>query len=301
MNQVMTAIDLDSSLSRADYNERSSARRVLTPIEALFAHPAIALTSALIVGSIVMWFTFPLQSSFLAEGKLIVGTSQFEANAIPGYVAANSSLASSYARIGASRQVLDATADRLEIPVKDLKKSVEVTNIPESPFVRVAATARTQVEAEQRVDLLMDVLIARVRESNSRTGEGERVLEAYRQAVKDAQAAIAAATEFGPLDVAPNDERVLKLQADVDAAQLRVDTLASLYRQTQLPLAEPSPIEKVGPAEALGSTRNGKIGISLGSGAIAGGLAAVLVAWLVSNLRRAPRASVREKQTNAAA
>lgn len=143
----------------------------------------------------------------VAESRLLLGEPSLVPRLVGGYVLASRRTAETVARLAASTEVRSEIAARLSTSVEDVAAFLQVSPFPESPVVRLRATAASPLEARQRADtaaaVLQEVALRRLTPSE---------LDAL------AGSAGSALTELAALRLAREEQRLARARALDEAA-----------------------------------------------------------------------------------
>lgn len=274
-----------------------------SPWQAVRAHPALFVLPALLL--LVVGFVVGLQRSpaYGADTRLIVGRIDVESQAVPGYVAANQSLAGTYARLVETDAVGQLVADQLHLPLKQVSGHLKATNIPESAIILVSASAPDKKTALALDGAATSALSRYVASTNSDAATSNAVLQQYQQASEaynratvqrdSARAAInsyranVSSSATPPTSLTDN---YASAQASVDRAQLQVNTLQQSYSDSLRVGTQRGDLTILSAPTASGSDR-----LAFTEKAAGGGLVAGLVIGLALAMSRSRRAGVRRR------
>lgn len=233
---------------------------------------------------------------YTAEARIVVGTNATLANvqASAGLPAAEDSFAAEYARLITSSTVMSDVAARLHEP--SLRGSLSASPIPQSPIIRVDATASSPNAAARLAEVGAEELILAVDKLNTGTAATVQGLLAKYEQVEGAlgseQAQIKALQ--ARLDVTPSGSptvrslrsRLVAAQGAADVDQLEATALSNQFQNQYSPYQqEEQTVKLTGPATSTGSDRKKVLEIGVIGGLI-GGLVVGLAAAAVGDLRR---------------
>jgi len=260
------------------------------------------VASVLFVLGAALVATLRAEATYSATASIVVGRTDVEAAAVPGFTAANNTLAATYSRLVGTT---DHVALIPEVPGRsslDLAELLGASPIPDTPIIVVTASGSSADAAVQLADEASAALISLVATLNDPSSRGEAILAEYRVAAE--QLAVAnvelAATQSrlsalgeaaAPAATAAARVEVEQAQAAFAEAQLRADTLAEAYRNSQRAVADGDLLRPVSAAASTGSNRASALALALAAGLLGGGLLGVSLAWLLEN-RRAIGSSV---------
>jgi hypothetical protein len=270
-------------------------------------HPVLvclAVVIGLLVGTAV---GYKHPATYTADAQLIVGrVSSLAEDQIPGLAVAEQALASDYARLMTSSNVISATEANLG--VSSLPGTVSASPIAQSSIIDVQATAPSAAEALNVANAGAKALESDVVQvTNDSQAQLAPIMAAFQKADSAAQQATAQANllqhqlnsflgELGNHPVTPAVKRYENyLNSQISSAQTRADTdkleagnYSNEYYAAVPPLqAQEEMVQRLGFAEYSGSDRKSYTEAAAFLGAVGGlvvGLAAA--AWLDSRRGR---------------
>src|SRR5439155_19556191 len=149
-----------------------------SPVTGRVAPSAAAIARPLLVLLPVLTFLFPsLVVAFTkepvhtAEARLLVGGFDAQAQAIPGFVSAAQSLASTYARLVGTPAIADGVLADLKLPKGSANGHISATSVPQSSIIRVEGTGKNRAEALRYAQAAADGLLSYAR----RTAGGDQL------------------------------------------------------------------------------------------------------------------------------
>ena len=265
------------------------------PMESVARRPLLALLPVLVLVSLAVLYSVARAPVYSAEARLLVGSIVRNYTPAAGLIDANQELTDIYSRLVGSPDHLDLVAQELgaEIPADSLSASP----VPESPFIRIEATAGTQEEAIRRADAAAAALAeyagnlraealasdnALLTELNTKSEElaVARLDADAKQATYEALDA-SAATPAAALEAA----RVAFVQADASAAtrRLEFDALRSRYTASDTATKGGIELEVFSPAQPLGSDRRSTFALNVAIATLVGALIGGALATLSAN------------------
>jgi hypothetical protein len=222
--------------------------------------------------------------TYTAESRLLVGTFEAPAAAVPGYVLASQTVAGNYARLASSSAVAEKLPTDLSLSPDQIASMVTVAAIPDSAIVRVVATSNDSGKARTAAEAMAEALNAAVADLNTRSS-GEALLADYRTASQELAAATAqqaqaqAAVTQGQQPAAAAQNALDAANLAVDTAKLKVAGLATQYQTQQATVSTSSQMRLLGGAKVTKGSRTLGIAIDLAIGALLGFLIGVVFAW----------------------
>jgi capsular polysaccharide biosynthesis protein len=171
---------------------------------------------------------------YTAEAQLSVGRIDVQTQSIPGFTGASITLADTYSRAIAADQVITEVAGKTGLSRSEVIDRVSAAPIPETGTVRVFADGDTTEESISTANAAADALVSYVRNLNRFNPDSARLLKQY----EDASAELGTAQQ----DLAQQG-RTPDALAAVKRAQLKVNTLGSLYQSSQAGQASPNTLQ----------------------------------------------------------
>ncbi len=242
-------------------------------------------------------FGFVRSPTYSAEERLVVGKTAQLSNlaSVPGLDVAGESLASSYSRLVNTDEVQAATAKKLG---GVLNGSISASPIPDSPIVRLDATAPSQEHALAVAKAASAALVDAVEKLNRQQNQSAKAILAKFNAAN--AIVIASQAQLNRLQASlpaqPNDGARDVVQGQIDAEQAKHDTakveadaLADAYAGVYQPTEINSQIiQPAGGPTATGSNRRSTLEAGVLIGLVAGGLLGLgLAVWIDLRARRA--------------
>jgi hypothetical protein len=267
-------------------------------------HPVVAILPLVVLVVVLVGGAVTTAPTYTAESRIVVGRLDVEAQSVPGFTAANNSLAATYARLVGSTQHVEEIADQTERTADEVRGRVGASPIPESPIIRVEASGSSEADTIELADQAAAALITLVDRLNDPSERGLALLDDYREAAS----ALAAATLERDLlaeqvetlqaegasaaRVQAVQEQLTEADATVAEAQLRTETLANLYQESQQARSDSDLLRQLSTGQGTGSDARQTILAAGITAVLVGTLLGIALAWLVANWR-ALRAATR--------
>jgi capsular polysaccharide biosynthesis protein len=196
-------------------------------------------------------------------------------------------LAATYSRFVDAEAVLQAVATRTGLTTGQVASKVSASPVPESSTFRVEATTSSSASAILLVSEASEALVRYVNRLTRDNPEGQSLLRQVKAAVGDVEFARAARDAQQALvdggESAGTRRLLVAAEADLQAAQLRLNTVSSLYRQSQAGLASSASVTVLNTATSASSDRSSKLQIYLFLGFVAGLILGAALATYVAN------------------
>lgn len=205
-----------------------SQQPLVTPYRAAIHWAPLVVAIALIGAGIGAGIGLQRTPQYEAQATLTIGKSAAAAQSVPGYVAAVESLAGSYSRVATSQKIAALTSRELRIPVADITRSVEATQVPESSIIVIRAKGTDSGE-------VVRIANATSRSLNTYTSVTETSAAVILKSYENAQRSLARSTaKVGDLRRRNRKGDVLvRAQAKQAADRLRSTSLATAYPLAQ--------------------------------------------------------------------
>jgi uncharacterized protein involved in exopolysaccharide biosynthesis len=231
---------------------------------------------------------------YTAQTRLAVDA-RTDANA-PGALGsiavATEALAAQYSRTIAAAGVTRRVAETTGMKPGEVSAHVKATPIPESPIIKVIATAGTSYQAVRLANLSSAALIGFTNELNQSDPDTPRLLRRFRDASGDLVRARSQVTDLRRQHRNEPTEssriRLQRAQVDLEVAQLRADTARQAYDASVRGQTPSTSIQTLTPASGASSDRSSKLQLFGFVGATAGFALGLALATLRANaqLRR---------------
>ena len=237
---------------------------------------AIVIATVIGAGIGVAW-GLAADEEFSAEAQLTVGRIDVQTQSIPGFTTAAVTLADTYSRAIVADRVVAAIAKKTGLSRDQVLDDVSAAPIPETGTVRVFADAPTSAKAISVANASADALVTYVRSLNRFNPDSRRLLQQYQDASQELGKARAKVAEDGKSPEA---------LAEVQRAQLRVNTIGGLYQSSQAGQASPNTLQPLAPAADADGDRSSNVQRAALVGAVVGLLLGCLLTLLLE--RRYP-------------
>ena len=205
-------------------------------------------------------------SSVLSVGTTSVNTS----SALGGFAASAPTLAGAYARAVGASEVIGPVARKLHLSPESVLSRVVASQVPETPIIRIDATAPSSHEAIELANQSANRLRQYVGSQKASLASGKAILRRY-------QAAQEKLTEI--------ESESGVSSADIASAKLRTNSLARAYQHSQEGLGVSNPLAVLSLATTATSDKKSKIELLAVSGLLAGIVLGSAIALLVGRRR----------------
>jgi hypothetical protein len=275
-------------------------RPFASPLEAVILHPILMVLTTALVAVVIFDAYSDRPVTYEAGATVVVGRVDVPANAVPGYSAANNTLAGAYARFVGTDLHLDrmATLSGTGITRDDIRSlgTLSASNVPEASVIRLRAESSSGRQARELADLSAKALIEVVLEVNDPANRGAELLENHAAASRSLAAAQADLEQLQrdlafflaqnrPADAAAAQEQLELVRADFQQQQLRVTTAATLYQESQRSRIDGPLLRPLNSAVVIGDSSGAAKQLGAVAGLVAGLAVALALVWLVANRR----------------
>lgn len=262
--------DSNDSRPQRTVAQGGTSHRSVRRIGRVLAFAGVVILLTTVLGAALAALFVP--TTYTYEARVVVGTRELAAQQVPGYTNATISLAETYARY--------VTED----PTTDSSQAiVSATMIPETPVIRIQATAPSAEEAESVAQQTTDDLLTEVNDPSvaNHVSLGADIAELTSELAD-------LGVQLEALDDDAGEEAV-RLETAIRLAELRLDALSTSYRDAySVELAPTTQLTLVQPAQAVTETVPQPVLVGGVAGALLGGL--ITLTWF-SLRARSPRSA----------
>lgn len=257
------------------------------PLEAMRRFWALIALLAAIGAGIGVAYGLARDPVHTAESRLSVGRVDVATQSISGWATASQILADSYARAIVADQVIRTVQRRTGISTEDYLDRVRSSPIPSSGVIIVEAESDSRDESIDLVNSAARALTLYVRTLNRDNPDSQRLLAQYREASQVYGRAIAERARLGGDETAA----IVRAEARLQQARLRLGTLENLYRISTTGQASPNSLQVIAYAAATTTDRDSVLQRLAFGGAVIGLVLGTLLALLLAraDARRARR------------
>ncbi len=241
----------------------------------------VVLITALIGAGLGVAYGLQRDEVYTAEANLSVGRVDVATQAIPGFVAAARTLADTYSRAIAAREVVDRISRRTGLSKAEVIDRVTATPIPETATMNVFAEASSSARAAALANVAGRTLVEYVQETNRFNPQSQALLSRYRRYAAEfssAQIARTAAQRNGTV-AEQTDAQALLLEA-----KLKMKATAALYGSSQSGQASPNTLFLLAPAGTAESDQDSTTQRAGFAGAVGGLVVGLLLAFLFARI-----------------
>jgi capsular polysaccharide biosynthesis protein len=259
----------------------------VSPSAAAIARPFLVLLPILTFLIPSLFLAYSSTPTHTSEARLLVGGFDPQDQAVPGFVAATESLASTYARLVGTPAVVDEVAKTLDLDPAQVRGHVHASPVPDSSLIRVEGTADNRRDATRFADAGADAL-QKYATGAAGTTTAADLLGDFQAASADLASATATLNRVNrALEANPNDSSLLSQQATsqaaVDAAKLKADALGERYSTFLENTGGSANVQLVSPASYQGDDRQSMVQLGVAASVGLGLVVGIALATLVVN------------------
>jgi hypothetical protein len=264
----------------------------VSPSAAAIARPLLVLLPVLTFLIPSLFIAFTRTPEHTAEARLLVGGFDVQAQAVPGFVEAARTLASTYARLVSTPAIIDPVAKKLKVDPGDVSGHISATSVPESSIIRVEGDADNAQDAVRFADAAATAL---KNYAGGSRGAATDVLKEFQNASRANASAQSNLDRINRAVQASADpppalrEQQALAQAQADAAKLQADTLAQTYADARQ--GGSGQVQVVAPASYVGDNRRSMVQLAVAASVFLGLIVGVALATIVVNQAASRRRS----------
>ena len=255
-----------------------------TVAQAVRRHWVVTALAPLLLVGLAVAIGFERPETYTAQARLNAGPVGASPQSYSGAAEANQALAGTYSRLVDAQGVLDPLAARLRVSPGEVASRIGASPIPDSSLILIDAEGPSERGAVELANETGDSLIRYVTTLTRRNEDSARLLEEFTRTTRSLQQVVSkrtrlrARTEGQPL--LSNETELGRIEAQIEALELKLKTLSSLYQTSRQGQASSRAIEVLSPAVHAESDRiavlQGLVFIALVAGAASGVALAVL-------------------------
>ncbi len=228
--------------------------------------------------------------TYTSTAQFLVGSPNVIAQAVPGYVAATQSLASSYSRQAESSQLVVPVARQTGLSPATVSARLSASPVPDSNIINLAATGPS-ANAAHHLAVVASKQLQKLVHTTEFGSNGSHTLKAYEQESKAivldqalihqisaAQSSSTAASQSSSTTVSP---AMLAAQTALAAAQLQAQALAANFVQSQQTSSAAAGVQTLNAAGSATNDRSSVAQKTILAGLVAGLVLGVLVSFLL--------------------
>lgn len=265
-------------------------------ITAILRYPLLVIIPVLLLGAVGYVLAGKKQTAYKAESQVLIGSpSPGSAGALPNTVQAEQSLAAIYAREIDFNQVLNPLARELHTTPADIASRLSATPDPQSPLVRIFATAGDPAQAVALANAAATKFASAVNSTTQSNAPVNQAFGAYQRAVAaferarakqqhvDQQTSSTGTSSTTGTSSAASSPAAQRAAATTQIAQMRVNALASQYQSLLATQQQVPTLSTFESAAYASSNRKSNLEIYVFGGVVAGLVIGAALASLVAN------------------
>lgn len=267
----------------------------------------VVVVAVLALGALGAFLGHSRKPVYEATASLSVGLLDLNTQSVPGFAVGGEVVASGFSRSVQTDAVIVPAARRLGMSPNEVRGRVSSTSVPSSPIFTITGIGTSSAEAVRVANAVSGSMIEYAAERSNSAGSRAAILNRYRDAVRglskaknrvsalrSRQSNVTGGTSTSTASGASGAQRgaLSRARADVEAQQLRVASLAQLYRTQAGSSSSATVVQPVLNAQGAASDRRSHVelygALGLLAGLCLGTAAAVLLAGRQYRRRMAP-------------
>jgi len=262
----------------------------------------LVLLAVLAFGAAGAYLGHSRRPVYKATASLSVGLLDLTTQSVPGFAVGGEVVASGFSRSVQTDGVIVPAARQLHMTPGEVRAHVSSTSVPNSPVFTITASGSSPGDVVRIANAMSRSMIAYGRSRSNSGAAFTALLERYRQAVRQrdrarsrvAKLRSSASGDSGATTSAASPSKpgaLATARADLEAQQLRVDSLAEQYRsRAAAPGATPA-VQRLVDAQSASNDRSSKVQLYGALGALAGLCLGAALAVLITGVRYRWRAA----------
>lgn len=218
-------------------------------VEAVREHWILLTLPVLLLVGAAIAVSYVRPPEYTAQVRLRAGSIDVGVEAIPAVVVANQSLAAEYSRVVDAQEVVRPVGRELGVGSDKVASHVSASPVPDSSIFLIEATGSSPVNAIRLAKLTSDALIVYATTLKKSEPTSEQVFSQFEEASLALRNALSVRDQVRVTYLTERTERaraaLSNAQAQVDVAQLRVQTLRGLYQTRKEQETSGAPIQVV--------------------------------------------------------
>jgi capsular polysaccharide biosynthesis protein len=240
----------------------------------------LVLLPALVLSGAAVAIGLKRAPEYTAEARLNVGGFNISAQSLPGFAGGAYLLSNAYSRAAYAHEVLGPVAKSVGRPEDQVSSAITASPVKDSPIIRIDAKSKSSREAVTIANLTATHLQSYATVLARSNPDANRLFNDYKAAAQDARAA-----ELRAARANRTHRGVGAADTSLELAQLRKQSLATLYQSSLGGQANTNAVQLLNPAHTASSDRRAVLERLLAA-AILGGLAiGVALAYLRGRAR----------------
>ena len=250
----------------------------------------LVVLAVLVFGGFGGYYAYSRKPVYQATSSLSVGLLNLTTQSVPGFAVGGEVVASGFSRSVQSDGVILPVARRLHVSPSEVRGRVSSSSIPSSPIFTITATGSSRGDAVALANAVSRSMVAYGRAHSGARGATTALLQRYRAAIQrlnKAKSRVATLRASGSqTSTGPGATGELaRAKADVEAEQLRVDSIAQRYRTEAGVPPTTAVVQPLVNAQDASSDRKSRVKLYGAVGALAGLCLGTALAVLLTGRR----------------
>jgi hypothetical protein len=207
------------------------------------------LLPILVLAGIGVAYGLVRKPQYKAEAKVSIGALNVSVQGLPGLAGAATTLSGAYARTIGAPGIAESASRAAGVSVQRARDALSAAAIPDTPLFRVDAEDKSKPAAIKMANAAAHAVIVNVLDLNKRGSLRDSVLTRYKRAAR----LVAALSRR--VRVLNNKPAVVGVQTRLSEAQLRLITLAEIYKVAAAGEETQNLLQVVAPASDAKSDR----------------------------------------------
>jgi hypothetical protein len=221
---------------------------------------------------------------YQATASLSVGLLDLTTQSVPGFAVGGEVVAGGFSRAVQTDAIVAPVARELGLSPNEVRGRISSTQVPDSPIFTVSATGASAADAVRLANVVSRSMVTYGRSRSNSASAFARMLRQYRSAVRERDRARSQVAELrSRLTRKPG--ALGKARADLEAQQLRVDSLGDVYRARATAPGPGAVVQPLVDAQGATSDRGHTTQLYGALGALAGGCVGIALAVLITGAR----------------
>jgi hypothetical protein len=247
---------------------------------------------------------------YTASSSLSVGLLDLTTQSVPGFAVGGEVVAGGFSRAVQTDAIVVPVARKLQMPPNEVRARISSTPVPNSPIFSVSATGTSSADAVRLANAVSAAMVTYGRSRSNTSTAFSRMLAQYRAAVRERDRArnrvstlrarvtgssttgasttgtsTTAGTASSAAPSSGRNGRLGQAKADLQAQQLRVDSLADAYRARAAAPGATAAVQPLVNAQGASSDRGSRMQLYGALGALTGLCVGAAFAVLIMGVR----------------
>lgn len=283
--------------------------------DAMRRYWVLILLVVLALGALGAYAGYERKPVYQASSSLSVGLLDLTTQSVPGFAVGGEVVAGGFSRAVQTDAIVVPVARNLHMAPNEVRARISSTPVPNSPIFSVSATGTSSADAVRLANAVSAAMVAYGRSRSNSDAAFARLLQQYRTAIRQrdrarnrvstlrsrlsgsststASTATGSAATTATTSGQPKRGQLGQARADLQAQQLRVDSLADAYRARASAPGASAAVQPLVDAQGASSDRGSRMQLYAALGALAGLCVGTALAVLITGgrdrrLRRKP-------------